>query len=416
MKSVRVVLAAMVLGMVLPVVLADGDASGPVIMDMDTVRHKPAETDLVKGGKGPCGTVELVDGKFGKACKFSFVETKSTQFMTASVKATPEWDKAEGFSFWVKGDGSDHFGGIELMDSRDFKFRYGYCFSLKSTDWTKITVPWRDVIPELSGKLVDPAGAYKPSNIGEFWFGKFYYWPTRPEISYSIDQISLEKKVDVDKTDYTPKDAPLARLMGKLKNKEPITIVLMGDSLTDKKHWSNRSSDIWAEMLAKKIKERYGSEVKLVNVALGGTALNQNLVLMPTWLKDTPQPDLVTVMFGYNDYDNGVRGERYKEYLDLAVDRIRRMTKGSADVLLMTTCPAHARWQTMKEMSQAARDVAKARKAGLADPEAEFYKAVTADEAKKEGYWVNKNGDLTHLGARGQKAICDSVMTALEEK
>ena len=31
---------------------------------------------------------------------------------------------------------------------------------------------------------------------------------------------------------------------------------------------------------------------------------------MPRWLKDDPKPDLVTIWFGGNDYDNGVRGEQ----------------------------------------------------------------------------------------------------------
>ena len=84
-------------------------------------------------------------------------------------------------------------------------------------------------------------------------------------------------------------------------------------------------------MLTKELKAK-GVEANAVNAAIGGLALNHEMILMPMLLKDTPAPDLVDVWFGFNDWDNGVRGDRYKQYLSLAVDRIRRLTKGSADV------------------------------------------------------------------------------------
>ena len=50
----------------------------------------------------------------------------------------------------------------------------------------------------------------------------------------------------------------------------------------------------------------YGSEVKLINPAIGGTTLSQNVILTPRWLQETPAPDLVTIWFGGNDWDTGV--------------------------------------------------------------------------------------------------------------
>jgi len=54
------------------------------------------------------------------------------------------------------------------------------------------------------------------------------------------------------------------------------------------------------------------------------------------------------------DWDSNVRGPRYKEYLEMAVDRVRRATKGQAEVLLMTTCPGFAAWETRNELCVAA--------------------------------------------------------------
>ncbi|HUU12027.1 MAG TPA: GDSL-type esterase/lipase family protein [Phycisphaerae bacterium] len=256
-----IVAAGLVVGLGAAAWGQDGTA---VILDMDTVRHKPTEVTDKDKQKVPAGTVEQVDGKVGKACRFAFREATSPGFMTLWVTATAEWDLAEGLSFWVKGDGSSHWGGLELVDGENYALRYGYCFPIDSTEWRKVVVPWRDLVP------------------------------------------------------------------------------------------------VW---------------------------------------------------FGFNDWDSGVRGERFAEYLRLAVDRIRRATKGGADVVLMTTCPAHARWDTMNEMAEAVRAVAAEKKTALADVAAVFHKAPGPDEALKQGYWA---WDKTHLGPKGHEVACEAVIAAIE--
>ena len=379
-----------------------------VIFDMDTVVHRPSEFTNEKGQKLPAGTAELVDGKFGRAVRFTFGEGARGGFMTAAVHPTAQWDQSDGFSFWVKGDGSANWGGIELIDRDNFQLRYAYCFPIDSTEWRKVVVPWRDVIPELAGPLVGQGG-YGPSHFGNFWFGKWFYWRDYPAESFAIDQVQLEPKI-VGMGANVPGDPGLVRVRRKLERHEPVTIVTMGDSLTDEHHWANREV-LWSKLLAQEIRQKHGSDVTLVNPAIGGTTLTQNLILMPRWLKDYPLPDLVTVWFGYNDWDTGVRGERFAQYLRCAVDRIRRMTGGSADVLLITTTCSHGRWETMKELEQAVRDVARDRKAGLADVACEIRKAGSPDEALKREYWA---WDKTHLGKGGHRLVCDTVLREIE--
>ncbi len=232
-----------------------------ILFDMETVRHKPTEAADKSGKKGLCGTAELVDGKFGKAVLFKFNETAGPAFMVAPVRAGEEWNKSAGISFWVKGDGSANWGGLEMIDKSDYSLRYGYCFPIDSTDWKKIVVPWRDLIPELAGPLVDAKGGFAPSSFGNLWFGKWFYWREHPAHSYTIDQIALEMSIDVPPVP-APKEPGLARVLAKLKAKQAITIVTMGDSLTDKRHWANREL-LWAELLTTQLKAKYGGEVKL---------------------------------------------------------------------------------------------------------------------------------------------------------
>jgi lysophospholipase L1-like esterase len=381
-------------------------AQDDVIMDMDTITHKPTE---VGEDKTPAGTAELVAGKIGQACRFSFIDDARSGFFTAWVNATESWDKADGISFWVKGDGSDSWGGLELIDGENYSLRYGYCFPIDSTEWRKIVVPWRDLVPEHpAAPLIGPDAGYKPSSLRNLWFGKWWYWQTYPAHSYAIDHIALEPTIPADEADYLPEGDGLARTRAKLEAGEPVTIVTMGDSLSAKEHWANREV-LWSALLEEKLEAQYDSEVTVVNAAIGGTTLNANLVLMPRWLKATPKPDLVTVWFGYNDWDAGMRGERFVEMLGYAVARIRRMTGGDSDVLLLTTCPALKRWEEMSELAEAARVVASEMRTGLADTEGAFHAAGAEETARTELFaW-----DSTHLGAAGHELAAETVLSAM---
>ena len=118
-----------------------GQSPEPTLIDLTAVRHKPSETTAKNNAKVPAGTVELVDGQFGKACKFSFVESSGPQFFTAWVNPKDDWDQYEGFSFWVKGDGSKTCGGLEFIDGENFALRDGYCFPINSTNWVRSQCP-----------------------------------------------------------------------------------------------------------------------------------------------------------------------------------------------------------------------------------------------------------------------------------
>ena len=232
-------------------------APGQVIFDMETPQFRVGE--ITKDNKKiPAGSAEPVDGKFGKAVKFSFIEGAQGGWMSARAPADASWDAADGFSFWVKGDGSANFGGIEMIDRDDFGLRYAYCFPIDSTEWKKITVRWGEMIPELAGPLVNVHApprkeGYSPNRFGNFWFGKWFYWRDYPAESFSIDQVALEPKIDPPLQNASRVITPgLQRIAKKLKEGKPITIVTMGDSLTDEHHWSNREK-VWHGLLAKRL-------------------------------------------------------------------------------------------------------------------------------------------------------------------
>ncbi len=384
-----------------PLALLRAADDGMVLDNMDEVRFKPT-SDKAKA--------ELVDGKVGKAVKFSFPDKCQNVFFSSRLRGQPAWDEAAGFSFWVKGDGSDHLGGLQFIYDDDFAIRYDYAFPIKGTEWTKIIVPWRDLVPALPGakaRLLDPKNGNKPSKLSAFWVGKWWYWRDYAAHSFALDELRLEAKIDLDTTDYKPAGAPLARTLAKLKAGKPITVVTMGDSLTDTNHWANREVN-WPALLQKQVKEKYKSEVTVHNPAIGGTQLRQNLVLIPRWLNTAPEPDLVTICFGGNDWDSGMRGEQFAETCRDAIDRVRRATKGKSDVLILTTVPGAERWTTMAELAEACRTAARDQRAGLADAEKAFH---AAGKDNRERLYVN---DKVHLGPPGHELMVRTVLEAIE--
>lgn len=376
-------------------------SDGPLIHSMDDLKiQNPKEK----------GRAESVEGKFGKAVKFSFDEGSSGAFCMTPIRGTPEWDQAAGFSFWVKGDGSKHFGGIQFIWNEDYAARYDYTFPIDGTEWKKVVVAWRDLAPVLSSpnaKPLDPKTGNAPSKLSALWFGKWWYWKNYPAHAYAIDELRLEPKIALDTNLYAPAGAPLERVLAKLKARKPVTIVTMGDSLTDTRHWANRKVN-WPALLVQKLKEKYGVEAKIVNPAIGGTELRQNLVLIPRWQDEAPEPDLVTVCFGANDWESGMRGELFRDACRDAIDRIRRATRGKADILFMTTVPSLEKWTTRDELGSAARAAAAERNAGLADTEKAFHAAAEAERAKL--FCTDK----THLDPPGHEVVAATVAAAIE--
>jgi len=374
-------------------------ADGPVVTSMDELTFTAPKAK---------GMAELVDGKVGKAVKFTLDKDARSAFFTSKIRGTAEWDKAAGLSFWVKGDGIDCFAGLQLIHGDDFAARYDLCFPVKGKEWQKVTVAWGDLIPVLPGPKAKPLGPddNRPSKVSALWFGKWWYWGVYPAHTFTVDEIRLEPTIERDTKDYKPDGNPLARVTAKLKVGKPVTVVTMGDSLTDVRHHANRKTN-WPALLAEKVKAAHKSEVAVHNPAIGGTQLRQNLVLVPRWLDAVPEPDLITVWFGGNDWEAGMRGPEFEAACAETVDRVRRATKGKSDVLLLTTCPSAAAWDTTAPLAEAVRKVAKEKNAGVADVAAAFG-AVGKDGREK--LFV---ADRVHLSPDGHALAAETVLKAI---
>lgn len=378
--------------------VAFADDANLVIAEMDE--------NVFRSSANEKASVRTVEGKFGAAVEFAFAEGAQSAFCTSSLRGDGRWDQADGFSFWVKGDGSKDLGGLQFIFDDDYAVRYDFAFPLDDDQWKQIVVRWEDLVPVLPGEKSQPLtkeGPNRPSKLSALWVGKWWYWRDYPAISFAIDRIQLEPSITREEPP-TSEDALLQRVAEKLKSGEPINVVTMGDSLTDVRHWANRETN-WPTLLAERIEKEFGSKVAAVNPAIGGTQLRQNLVLIPKWSGEAP--DLVTICFGFNDWDAGMRGEQFRQsYVD-AVRRIRAATAGKAEILILTTAPAATRWTEMAELSQACREAARDTNVGAVDLERAFHEAAGED---RERLYVN---DKTHLSPAGHELVAEAILTGL---
>ncbi len=139
----------------------------------------------------------------------------------------------------------------------------------------------------------------------------------------------------------------------------------------------------------------------------GGTQLRQNLVLIPRWLADTPEPDLVTVFFGGNDWESGMRGLEFERACNDAISRLRRATHGKSDVLILTTNPTATSWEKTSELAQACRAAARDGNTGLADTVKAFEVAGRNDQAR---LFID---DRVHLSRAGHGVVAETVLKAI---
>src|SRR4051794_35243821 len=161
-------------------------AEGPLLDAMEAPTFSSHDPKL---------TIDAVDGKAGKALQFRFAEKAQNLFSIGRVRGTPEWDKAAGISFWVKGDGSASVGALQIVWGEDYKQRYDFAFPIQATEWTKVVVPWADLIPVLPAPFLGTDGGNAPSKLGQLWFGKWWYWREYPAQTYAIDEIRLEPSI-----------------------------------------------------------------------------------------------------------------------------------------------------------------------------------------------------------------------------
>ncbi|MES2308447.1 MAG: GDSL-type esterase/lipase family protein [Verrucomicrobiota bacterium] len=251
----------------------------------------------------------------------------------------------QGISFEVKGDGSTFYGSLFLGDQADVTtLGYEALFPLASTDWQKVTLRWEDFVQNYlpyNKNIVARTSTLNldPGKIRFLGFGTgcplYKYYPS----SYSLQVRNIRVEDKISPPPSLSYDQGLSRTISKIKNKQPLKILLLGDSITDL-----GGDHSYGYFCAKMLKETYGIESQVVNAGIGGQSVRYGTIILPRSLRTMPDPDLVCIMFGANDcketeFRPDFTADTFRQQISALIARVRQGTGGQADIILLSGVP-----------------------------------------------------------------------------
>ena len=214
----------------------------------------------------------------------------------------------------------------------------------------EITLPKNSRIPSFTAdQLRVPAGSQKyklthRDGNGEIMFGAgAEYHKMQVCISYRHAGEKWPSAVPAFDERALPKT------IQKLKNKEAVSIVLLGDSIStgcNASGWANTSphQPPYQDLLLEHLKQTYSPDITLINLAVGGTSTPWGLTRIPDVV--AAKPDLVILAFGMND-SSGRSAEEYKSTTKAMVRAVRE-SQPQAEFILVATMLGNRDWVTLK--------------------------------------------------------------------
>jgi lysophospholipase L1-like esterase len=343
-------------------VLAVGIAGAePVVLD---------ECDSVSGwqvGKAPAAVEAVAEAAHGAGALRITLPGEVTRLLAkAYVPEAAPWDRSQGLSFWIKGDGSDQFGCLAVTGV----YTFVVYFPLKDTAWRQVTVPWADFIPESQVDPIGTPGGMPPSGItglrlGSRWTIGHNNQPL-PAISFCVDRIMIEDRVSPAAPPSAPR--PWREVLAQLKARQPVRIQCMGDSITAGTGLPDRDRQRYAVLTQDLLQRWLGyTEVTCASRAVGGARSVDARAWVPRDFVDAA-PDLVTLWIGYNDKSNAYTRAFFKASVNDYLDRICRATGGRTAILLFATGPGCGpRFVMLDDYAEAIREISRERGLPLFD-------------------------------------------------
>lgn len=384
-------------------------------------------------------TGEVRGGAAGRALQVHFPESDRDQFVGRPVEGGAAWDAAAGISFWFRGDGSDGFVAVSLLDDT-FTKRYAALVALKEKAWHRVSLRWADFVPEVltADWLGQPGGNMKPSDVRALWVGRWFYLQPWSRCSFALDDLLLEQAIDRPAPPPPPEagrppGTPLT--LARLKAGQPVCIVVLGDSITYGTRLKDRASQAFPALLQKALRETFKYDgVKVVNAGVPGIETRQGIVLLPREVA-RHRPDLVIAHFGYNDFSSmqvnripeeqrkGLAEENWRQLVARVQALPGRELAGGGvaipEVLLVATTPGadEARHRALDFFGDAARDVAAAGGCAFAEAPRQAFRSALTDGVLEELFARTPKGklDVAHLNEAGHLKFAEALMKSFDQ-
>jgi acyl-CoA thioesterase-1 len=163
---------------------------------------------------------------------------------------------------------------------------------------------------------------------------------------------SLQMNVTYDHKEkwkgYVPPSAStnLRRTIARLKNKEPLHIVVLGDSISAGACASGTFGGLpyqppFTGLVAQALRVEYGTTIALDNLSVGGMVSTLGVTVAPSVAAENP--DLVIVAFGMNDASAGESPVVYSRNIHAIIDTVRKRNPDT-DFILVATMTGNPEW------------------------------------------------------------------------
>ncbi|MFO0958893.1 MAG: SGNH/GDSL hydrolase family protein [Isosphaeraceae bacterium] len=232
-------------------------------------------------------------------------------------------------------------GEVQYEEGRDYAWKAGS---------REILVPKGSRIPTSTpGSLRRPANS-QPHRLthrdgnGEIYFGaKLEYHDLQTVVRYSHEPGLWKTPVPR----FDPKALP--RTIGKLRGREPLKIVVLGDSIStgcNASGWAGGKpfQPAYPELVRRALQEEFKGPIDVANLSIGGKDSAWGLSMVGKVVEE--RPDLVLVAFGMNDSAGRPAGD-FREKIAATLDGIRQGCP-EAEFILVATMVGNAGWVALK--------------------------------------------------------------------
>jgi acyl-CoA thioesterase-1 len=239
----------------------------------------------------------------------------------------------------VKNSGGD----ITYEEGRDYK-------------WAKNS---RELVLPTGSRIVSsmPADLLRPANsqqyhlphrdgTGDIYFGgRLEYQALQVCITYAHQRepwpVGIVPTLD---------EVGLGKTIAKLRDKKPLRIVVIGDSISvgcNASGWAGGPpfQPAYPELVRQNLQKRYGGEVSLTNLSVSGMSTDWALTMIDKIVE--PHPDLVIVAFGMNDA-SGRPAAEYQAKTKSVMDQVRAKLP-EAEFILVATMIGNRDWISLKQ-------------------------------------------------------------------
>lgn len=323
----------------------------------------------------------------------------------------------EGFSFWLKGDGSAAKGAVVL----DYWAGPTAVFPLADKNWHRVDLKWADFTPAVDPKKVNvfaltlTADSPRPAS----------YVVDRPGMVRSFAaqdaadrQAGLKPQIAATPMPERPADFStyvlnadrIPKTKAKLAAKQPLTVVAWGDSITlGAQLWSvgdkaAQAAAIYHALVAERLKKKFGDDaITVVISAKGGYQTHQALPNIQAEVLDH-KPDLVIVALGAGDtlYSNF---DTFKVNWTKIVERLQAE---GIEVVLWTPTPIEFGVKKGEPFADYVRSYAKEHHLALVDPRA----CLLARGEEALGELIP---DDAHPNARGHELMANALFALFDK-